>query len=574
MKPKNQNRTCPEVLSNECIVWQGGDVPALGIENGDQLSEAEYIITGKILELFDDIDMSEIDINCIQTTCQQTCKDTSLKAIIQLLYDNQCCLADLITGPSADSTAPTVTVNMSCLTVYDAFGNVVPQDLNQTLQSLINQVCTNKTSITSINTTLTSLQGQISTLQTTPTVTPEPNITTCLSPGLQPVSQVVPIVAQALCTYQAAFGLATDASIAMSQQCANLNSTFATTQGWLTSVQNFAQSVNNLWVLACNLNSRVTNIENNCCALTCADVKIGFAVSVDTSGTGVYLKFTAGAGTSIPNGFTDCGSTVTFTDKNSDFVTYPLVISNNATAGDFDLSGLDLTDPITISVTSVMCASGLTCQGCITRLYTIGASTCPVCQVSASGTTGNVSIAYQIPGSTTIQTLVLAPGETSYIQTNAVIMAVASTGDTTASSTCINLTPPAMTCYLFTWAHSEIHDDTLNGFSWNTVVIGNLSYTISAGYADANLSGTVLFNELASVIPAAIMKPTCIITDTDFISEISVQVPSTLPIPYIKATANTGTTPATVSLYMYAIASTNASTDCGCNTSGGGGSDA
>lgn len=556
MRQKNQNRSCPDVLSNECIVWQGGDVPALGIENGDQLSESEYIITQKILELFDDIDMSEIDLNCIQTTCQQKCKDTSLKAIIQLLFDNQCCLNDLITAGSGETSTTTVNLNMRCLTILDDFGNPIPQDLNQSLQSIINQVCSNTTSITSINATLTSLQNQIDDIETTPVTVPEPNITTCISPGLQPVSQVVPIVAQALCTYQTAIGQTTDLSIAMSQQCANLNTLFGNTKGWLSSVQNFAQSMNNLWVLACNLNNRVTNIENTCCALTCSDIKIGFTVQTDTTGTGVFLKFTTTAGTDIPNGFTDNGSTVTFTDKNGNFITYPLVIANGANLGDFDLSGLDLTDPITIAVTAVMSAAGINCESCVSRVYTIGNATCPVCQIVASGTTGEASIAYQVPGSTNIQTLIIGPGQTSYIQTNAIIMAVATTGDTTVDSTCINLTPPPVTCYTLTWSALELGEA-----NWVEIIVGNLTYTINS------VSGVVaLFNAIGTTVPPAIMTPVCILENSFGVPyKMSVQVPSTLPIPVFKSILPIFSTV----LYMYGVVSTNPSTDCGCNQSSG-----
>jgi len=368
MKAKNQNRTCPDVLSNECVVWQGGDIPVLGICNGDVLSEVEKLIADKIVELFDNIDMSEIDMNCLVTTCAQKCKDTSLKAIIQVLFDNQCCLQDLIKQAGGGSNTVTVNLNLRCLKKFDDFGNEIPQDLNQSLQSIINQVCANVTDINSIKASIVDLQNQIDTLETTPTTTPEPSVTTCLTPGLRTVSQTVPIVAQALCDFRTQIGNNTDLSIAISQQCSDLNSTFATVQGWITAVQNFAQSVNNLWILACNLNDRVSTIEENCCKLTCEDIKLGFAVQVDTNGSGVFLKFTAGAGTSIPNGFTDAGSTVTFTDKNGDFLTYPLVIANNANLGDFDLTGLDLNDPFTISVTAILATDGLTCEKCITKM--------------------------------------------------------------------------------------------------------------------------------------------------------------------------------------------------------------
>lgn len=568
MKAKNKHRSCPDALSNECVTWQSGDIPVLGIYDGDELSEAEKIIADKIIELFDDIDMSEIDLNCLVSTCTQKCKDTSLKAIVQVLFDNQCCLQDLINSATGASPTVTVNLNLRCLKVFDDFGNEIPQDLNQSLQSIVNQVCTNVTSITSIQASIVQLQNQVDTLQTTPTVTPEPNITTCLTPGLRPVSQTVPLVASALCTLQTSLGSQTDMSVAISEQCANLNGSFASVQGWITSVQNFAQSMNNLWLLACNLNSRVTTIETNCCKLTCSDVNVGFAVQVDTTGTGVYLKFTSGAGTDIPTGFTDQGSTVTFTDKNSNFVTYPLVIANNANLGDFDLSGLDLTDPITISVTAILGTDGLTCEKCISRLYTMANTTCPVCQVTAAGTTGSVTITYSLPGNTNIQSLTLQNGQTGYIQTNAIVVAVTTTGDITASSTCINLTPPATVCYVYSWEHGDAGSDQ-NAY-FDLVIIGNLTYSIHTNwYGTAPGVGQHLLAAVGAAVPAGIMNPQCVIQD-DTTSVISFAVPATLEIPEFEVKLPGTTSAQDRYWYIKGTVSTNPSSDCGCNSGGSG----
>lgn len=574
MKAKNQNRTCPDVMSNECIVWQGGDVPFLHIENGDPLDISEFKVADSLVSVYSDIDMSAIDMHCLADNCAQKCKDSSLKSVIQVLFDNQCCLTDLINSINGSTTLATISVNMRCLTKFDDFGNTLPQDLNQSIQSIVNQVCQTVADVTSLNGEFQDLQKQVDAINTTPVTPPEPNITTCLT-SIRPISQTVPIVAQAICDIQTLFGGNIDVTQGMSQQCANLNSTLSGVQGWNTSVSNLAQSFGNLWILACNLNTRLTLIEQNCCAVTCDDVKIGFDVQVDSSGTGVFLKFTAGAGTAIPKAFTDTGSTVIFTDKNGNFVSYPLVISNNATQGDFDLSGLDVTDPITISVTAILGTDGLTCEKCITRLYTLSNTSCPVCQVTASGTTGSVNIAYTLPGNQNIQVLTLQSGQIGYIQKNAIIVAVSSTGDVTADSTCINLTPPPTVCYLLRWEHSTPGNDTLADAFFSQVILNNLIYPITAfapyrhdgvGIHDA---GQLLFSAITASVPAGIVTPTCVLTDTGSDSKISIQVPQNIGVPIIKINNPTDESD-TKYLYLYGEVSTNSTTDCGCNTSGHG----
>lgn len=552
MKPKNKNRTCPDGLSNECVVWQSGDVPVLGICNGDALSDSEYTIATKIVELFGDIDMSSIDMNCLLDTCAQKCKDTSLKAVVQVLFDNQCCLKDLIDSINGGTATVTVNLNLRCLKKFDDFGNEIPQDLNQSLQSIVNQVCQTVIDVTSLQITVKGLQDQVDAINNTPIVLPEPTITTCLTPGLRPVSQTVPLVAQSLCDFQTAIGNALDISGAISQQCSNLNSSFAGTDGWISAVNNMSQSFNNLWIVACNLRDRVASIEGTCCKVTCDDIKLGFAVQVDDTGTGIILKFTSGAGTSIPAAFTDTGSTVIFTDKNGLFYTFPLVISNNANQGPFDLTGLDLNDPITISITAILSTDGLTCEKCLTRLYTLADTSCPVCAITVSGKTGKVTITYVYgsAGSQNYQTVIIGVGQTGYVPKNATILSVTSTGDASADSQCIDLNVPPPLCYTFFWEHTSGGDSggPLGDAYFSKITIGTLEYDIpahdlfwySGAYPPIIESPQKVVDWIAANVPSGIMGSPCVEIFTAEISKISFTVPSVLPAPVFEITDPTG----------------------------------
>lgn len=586
MIPKNQNKTCPDLLSNDCVVWQGGDVPSLGICNGQSLSETEYILATNIVTLFSDIDMSTIDISCLQEACAQKCKDNSLKAIIQVLFDNQCCLTDLVNSINAQPPTVQIAVNLRCLKKFDDFGNEIPQDLNQSLQSIVNQVCTNVLSISSLQAETIQLQKQIDAIPPVPDTPPEPTIKTCLTPGLRPVSQVVPLVAQALCDFETAVGTIDDMSIASSQQCPNLNSLFAGVQGWLANVANLSQSMNNLWILACNLNDRISVIEENCCKLTCKDVEIGFDVQLNTDGTGVFLKFTAGAGTNIPSGFVDCGSSVQFTDVAGQYVTYPLIITNNANLGDFDLSGLNLDSPVTIAVTSIMCTQGLTCQKCITKLYTLTGGTCPVCPVVASGTEGSVTITFiQAGGSTTdvtsYQVLTLGPAQTGYIPKFSTIISIDSTGDVVVNSDCISLTPPPKICYVFRWEEDPelitLGPVELSDATFVQLQMGTINYDIDSPYYATYIptiqADQALFDELTLKIPAGVLKPACVLGGDKgapgqfYYNELSVQVPNTLAAPVLKVLNPfpvVGQTP----LYIYLKGEVSSGgSDCQCSSS-------
>lgn len=394
MKAKSKQTTCPDVTSNQCVVWEGGEVKCLGICNGDQLSTAEKAIADKVCELAAELDLKDLDLSCL--LAKKVPKDQNLKNILEVLLENQCDLKDLIDNFSG--TAPTIALNLNlrCLKRFDEFNNEIPQDLNQVLQSSVNMLCVHDTDIISLKSRVDDLEDAVASIPITPTEVEEPKITTCLTPGLRSVSQVVPMVAQQVCDLQAVIGSVEQISAGLSEQCSNLNSAYNTESGWQSTVSNIAQAISNIWIVVCDLRDRINLIETNCCAVTCEDIKLGFEVTPSDDGTGIFLKFTSKAGTFIPTGFTDCGSKVIITDKIGKTAEYPLVIANNATLGDFDVSGLDLTDFLNIEVTAKLCAAGIGCEKCVSRLYKMGNALCPFCTITVTGDEGSeVVIIYE-----------------------------------------------------------------------------------------------------------------------------------------------------------------------------------
>lgn len=398
MKKKNQHSTCPDSLSNECVVWQGGDVLCLGICNGDKLSEAEKAIADKVCEIATDMDLSQVDIGCVLDKCRSTSNDKSLVTLIQILFDNQCCLKDLIDEISGgDSSDGVPNLNLRCLRKLDDFGNEIPQNELQVLQTIVNQVCQNVTDIAAIRINVNSLQTQVDDLAGVLVPNPEPNISTCLTTGLRPSSQVLPLVADEVCSIKQTIGTAEQIASALSRQCENANEQYITKPGWEQAVTSMAQTVNNLWIVLCDVKARVETIENNCCKITCKSIKLGFGVIPSPDAKAITLKFSEKAGTDIPPGFTDCGSVVTITDHLDNSVEYPLVISQGAEEGEFFLDGLNLDKELLISVSARLCSTELTCEKCISKMYLYEDPSCPICRVDAIGKTGTVTILYEEP---------------------------------------------------------------------------------------------------------------------------------------------------------------------------------
>lgn len=394
MKPKGQNNTpCTTSTSSKCVVWNGPAIPCLEICSGDNLSEAVYAIATKVCEINSSLDLSTVDLTClIDHTAPE---NKSVRTILQLLLDNQCSLKQLIDDFTPGEATITLNLNLKCLKKFDEFENEIPQNLNQVLQSLVNQACTNKDGITNLNNITTDLQDQIDNLPI-PAPYVEPSITTCITGIAKKTSVAVPLIAQDLCDYKSIVGTDVDITDALGKQCKDLNITLGSTLGWDNNPQSMADSLGNLWIAYCNLLNRVKVIERSCCGPTCSKIKLGFVVTFNDDGT-VDFDFTAGAGTFIPDGFTDCGSVITLTDRNGiTFTPSNTVISQEGTVAGVNISSL-AQGPIQVGIKTKFCladAGGktiLTCQDCI-NLEFMNTNGC--CVLTNTGSTAQ-SIIYE-----------------------------------------------------------------------------------------------------------------------------------------------------------------------------------
>lgn len=511
MTPTNSNRStpCTSTSTSACTTWTGKSIPALGVISGQTMTDTTYKIACAVVDIMGELDLSDMDLTCLIDKTPILPENKNVRLILQMLLDNQCSLQALIDQANGgSSTAPTVAVNMKCLTVYDSFGNAIPQDFNTTLQSMINQICQNQTDITNLKATTISLQNQIDDLPT-PTPYTEPSIVTCITPTPKPTSVQVPIVIQDYCNYKGIVGQTLDVQQAIARQPSGLNSSLGTTDGWVLNPQNLAQSDTNQWLTIGNLLARIANIENNCCKVTCKDIVLALLINVSSDGLSISVTFSTVLGTNIPTGFTDTGqSTVTITDQNNNFVTYPILVSEDQKQGPFSFDGLDTTAPMSVNVNAVLSSGTLTCEKCIGKQF-IPTSGCPVCLITGTGTTGITTIVYQVPGSKTVQTLLIAPGSTGYIQKNATIVGIDSSGDSGITSTCIDLNAPPYVCVNIVWATSGGTPSSVTWENYNqdiqavAIGMGGTEYNlVNAFKGDPNVIATAI----ANAVPPGLIK--------------------------------------------------------------------
>lgn len=389
MRAKNSSigTPCTDSITTKCVTWNGPSIPCLEVCTGDSLTDVMYAVATKVCAINTSIggDISTISLDCLIDGAPPD--EINIKVILELLIDNHCSLYDFAHAISTGDAVVTLNLNMRCLTHYDEFLNIVAQDLNTTLQSIVNQVCESVDDITTLNGLVAQLRTDLDAIPP-PVTYVEPNVVTCTTGTSKPVSVALPLVAADLCDYKVRVGTADEIDSARTKQPTDLNALLSAVEGWDTSPLTLSDSLGNLWLAYKNLLDRVKVIENTCCGPTCEKIKLGFTVTFNDDGT-VDFNFTPGAGTLIPGGFKDCGSTMTLTDKNKK-VLGPLAVT---IAQDGVVPGVAVstlaTGMISVSINSKFCLFDntgkniLTCTGCFNLEFN---NTMGCCIITNGGT--------------------------------------------------------------------------------------------------------------------------------------------------------------------------------------------
>ncbi len=565
MKAKKaiSNSGCPEALSSNCVVWTGDNIPCLDISYGDRISEVVCAIANKICNICKDIDMSQLDLSCLIDICEGCPEDRSVKTILQLLLDNQCKLHDLITGSGGDSTCCTITVNMKCLKKFDDFGNEIPQDLNAALQSIINEVCADRTILITLQNEIDDLQNQIDNLPD-PTPYVEPNITTCITPDPTPTSVAVPIITQDYCNYKALVGDEASLSTAISRQCAGLNTDFGLIDGWILNPTTLAGSFNNLWIAYCSALERLKFIEDTCCKIDCDSIDIHFQVDDNQDSDGVSIHFSSIFGNKVPSVFTDCGSTITFTDQASLSVSYPIIIAQESTSPEFDLSMLDLSVKITISLNVKLCSDSMTCVKCLSVEHVVLNGACEACDITITGTNGSATIFYTLNGN--LDSVTGFVGDVVYVSKSAInVYFVTNTGDAVPDTSCLVIGEANFNCYLFSWEIGLADEVPLDDAFFSRVYLGTNEWAINSLYTNIETFNNVSARDMFTAINnlnTPLVTVSCYL-DSDINSYIFVKVIGT-DIPKIQITNPTGE--GTDYMYIYGVLQESCDCPDGFNT--------
>jgi len=398
---------------SSCVEWNGGDIEYLGICNGDSLNNLVMEIVGKLQDIAGE-DLSQFDIESLADICSQKApNEVTLLGILNLLKNTNICLKDYVTTLQTQiselSNEKKVNVDLKCFADFDNLGNALSITRDQLDQLVINQLCSQKSRLDSIEGELIIIKNELG--NTTYSVQEPSFPIACLGLSENVTSEQVKKIAEDYCDFKDTTG--TQAELISSFSAVpTYPSEVTANPNYINSAANLADHFNNLLLAYKNLLDRVVFMEENCCAASCDDISLGFTATFSEDNGELLILFSWGAGTSIPAGFTDKGSIGTITDKDGNTQDFSIdIVDNNATAiaTEIPISGvLNLNGELTISITAKIGTDSLNCQKCVTGK--VRTNPCSVCTVCVDGTNGSsVTIIYEsatigVGGTTTTTT--------------------------------------------------------------------------------------------------------------------------------------------------------------------------
>lgn len=406
--PINGNEKNCNPISSNCVVWQGPDIPCLNLCTGATVTDVVADLGTQFCELLDMFNIKNYDLTCL-SNCP---KVENIQELIQLIITNLCdlqaCCTQTTPGTSADVN-PNLAI-APCFYYVNGQGDTVTfMPLQSYAVAIGNRLCTIVGQITTLQGVAVNHAQRITALEEKPepTFTLPEIVPTCVLPAvLTPIDEVLAATEEQFCQLKAATGSPNRLFQAIGKECPGLNADkrlgpggglMSSITGWQPTVQNLADSLNNMWLTICDLRSAVKTIQLNCCPTGCSDVALSVA-GVVTGGTTLKLYFTG----TIPTGFTQCsGSTlVKVQDTDGASITFSLnlgVALNDPAGYSVDISSTPLNASLDFTVTSNVCLeNGDVPAHCETLLECVVANTIP-CPSPITLTPGSNSVTFAFP---------------------------------------------------------------------------------------------------------------------------------------------------------------------------------
>ena len=161
---------CSDIISDKCIRYTGVDVPLLGIKNGDSLSYVEQALVTFLTSTLDGtgiiIDIPSADLCALVSSFIPSCGPLTASTLFDVLIKTICSLQTQVTAnatsiTSINSTLATLNANYDVSTCLS--GVTTTSGTHAILQAVITRLCSLITTLPSIYVAIADINTYIST---------------------------------------------------------------------------------------------------------------------------------------------------------------------------------------------------------------------------------------------------------------------------------------------------------------------------------------------------------------------------------------------------------------------------
>lgn len=405
MKPTNAKSDGCKPVSSNCVIWQGPDIACLKLCKGDSVSDTVNKLATELCNILDQLDVSVYNL---PTECfpNQTCDPKDFSALLQLIIDKVCQanddIEDLRQAAGEGLNCPDCTVDIAeCFYYINELGDQVDtMQLVDYVNLIGNTICGISNQILTITQTLSDHETRIDSLENAPPPSLSlPQITpTCVTSSGVPADMNVVLSAleAQFCQLIQTTGSPNSIYQSITKQCQGLNNEdvlspsggkMVSIPGWVSTANNLASSINNMWLTICDMRAAVNYIQTNCCPTGCDGIEIKLQATV----VGNLLTFYITG--DIPNTHEECnalGSSFTVTDGNGNVSKFRVPVVdyvNDASGYTLDLTTTALNPGADMEIDLDVCleeiATGTRCEFCLKYIVS-GQADCPPVTIIAN----------------------------------------------------------------------------------------------------------------------------------------------------------------------------------------------
>jgi len=158
----NKSNYTPYKHTTDEILWNGGEIPCLGICNNITLTQLETDIANKVCELIELTDATDLVLpDCLIVSWQT--RDKTVLEFIKFLLDEYCTqqAVNAQLQDEINTVNPQITLEYCCCNEASGCGTSVTLTLSDHLQKILNCLCEQAARITTLENSFNTLNSQL-----------------------------------------------------------------------------------------------------------------------------------------------------------------------------------------------------------------------------------------------------------------------------------------------------------------------------------------------------------------------------------------------------------------------------